>query len=127
MIAVKMSDQVKLMLPAIMEQLRPLIVKGSPERERDFDAFMPIMMQVMNAKMEEFLNLSAQIYARRFTADEMRQVSNFYRTPAGDKFLQKQPEVFREATALGQQFGQDIARIAYDRMVEELRKRGHSL
>jgi uncharacterized protein len=57
----------------------------------------------------------------------MRQVVTFYRTPTGRKFLQKQPEVFQESMALGQQLGQAMARDVQDRMTEELRKRGHNI
>jgi uncharacterized protein len=66
-------------------------------------------------------------YAPHFTAEEMQQVTNFYRSPTGQKFLQKQPELVRESMALGQQFGQAIARDVQGRMVEELRKRGHPI
>jgi hypothetical protein len=123
MIAAKMTDQVNLMLAAIMEQLRPLIVKGDSRREREFDALMPKMVELMQARMEELLNANAQIYARHFTAEEMRQLTDFYRTPAGVKLLQKQPEVFQESTAFGQKFGAELAKDAYARMTEELGKR----
>ena len=127
LIASKMADQINAMLPAIMQQLRPLIAKGSPQMERDFDALMPVMMNLMNTHLDAFLDSGAQIYARHFTAEEMQQVTNFYRSPTGQKFLQKQPELVRESMALGQQFGQAIARDVQGRMVEELRKRGHPI
>jgi uncharacterized protein len=115
----RLADQINTMLPAIMQQLKPLIAKGNPLIERDYDALVPVMMKIMNSRMDE--------YARHFTAEEMRQVVGFYRTPAGRKFLQKQPEVFEESMALGQQFGQAMARDVQDRMSEELRKRGHNI
>jgi uncharacterized protein len=123
----RLADQINTMLPAIMQQLKPLIAKGNPLIERDYDALVPVMMKIMNSRMDEFLNSGARIYARHFTAEEMRQVVGFYRTPAGRKFLQKQPEVFEESMALGQQFGQAMARDVQDRMSEELRKRGHNI
>jgi uncharacterized protein len=127
MIASKMADQINTLLPAIMQQLKPLVAKGSPQIERDFDTLMPAMMNVMNTHLDAFLDSGAQIYARHFTAEEMQQVTNFYRSTTGQKFLQKQPELVREGMALGQQFGQAIARDVQGRMVEELRKRGHPI
>jgi uncharacterized protein len=126
-IAARLADQINTMLPAIMQQLKPLIAKGNPLIERDYDALVPVMMKIMNARLDEFLNSGAQIYARHFTAEEMQQVVTFYRTPTGQKFLQKQPEIFKESMALGQQFGQAIARDVQGRMTEELRKRGHNI
>jgi uncharacterized protein len=127
MVASKMADQVNTMLPVIMQQLKPLIVKGNPLVERDFDALMPVVMAAMNTHLEAFLNAGAQIYARHFTADEIRQVTNFYRTPVGEKFLRKQPEIMQQTFALGQQFGQAVGNDVQARMVEELRKRGHNI
>ena len=88
---------------------------------------MAVMMNLMNTHLDAVLDSGAQIYARHFTAEEMQQVTNFYRSPTGQKFLQKQPELVRESMALGQQFGQAIARDVQGRMVEELRKRGHPI
>jgi hypothetical protein len=35
MLASKMTDQINLMIPAVMQQLKPLIAKGNPLVERD--------------------------------------------------------------------------------------------
>ncbi len=126
-IEARLADQIKLAMPMIMQQLKPLIAKGNPLVERDFDALMPIMMNAMNNHLDAFLNSGAQIYARHFTPEEMRQVTGFYRTPAGQKFLQKQPEMMQETMVLGQKFGLAVAKDIQDRMVEELRKRGRNI
>ena len=123
MVTAKMNDQINFLLPAVMEQLRPLIVRGDSSREREFNELLPKIMERMHTRMEAVLDANAQIYARHFTADKMRQVTAFYRTPAGLKLLQKQPEVFRESNALGQKFGEELAKDAYTRMTEELGKR----
>ena len=123
----KMTDQINLMIPAVMQQLKPLITKGNPLIERDFDALMPIVSKMASARLDDFVNAGAEIYARHFTADEIRQVTQFYRSPAGQKFLQKQPEVLKESMALGQRFGQAVAQDLQSHMAEELRKRGHNI
>ena len=126
-IASKMAEQMNQMLPQIMQQLKPLVVKGNPLAERDFDALMPVISAAMNTHLEAYINSGAQIYARHFTADEMRQVTDFYRTPIGQKLLQKLPQVMQETMAVGQQLGQAVAQDVQKRMIEELRKRGHNI
>jgi hypothetical protein len=59
MIEARLADQINTMLPAIMQQLKPLIAKGNPLIERDYDALVPIMMKIMNSRLEEFLNSGA--------------------------------------------------------------------
>jgi uncharacterized protein len=125
--ASRMSEQMNQVLPQIMQQLKPLITKGSPQVERDFDAIMPLVMQLMNTHMDGFVKSAAQIYARHFTAEEMREVTAFYRRPTGQKLLQKLPQVMQETGALGQQLGQTVAQDLQKRAVEELRKRGHNI
>jgi len=48
------------------------------------------------------------IYARNFTVDELHQLATFYRSPAGQKLLQKQPDIAGESMAAGQHLGQAI-------------------
>jgi uncharacterized protein len=69
----------------------------------------------------------AAVYARNFTADELRQVTAFYRTPVGQKMLEKLPAITQESMTVGQKFGQSVAAELRTRMIEELRKRGHKI
>jgi hypothetical protein len=85
------------------------------------------MMEVMNGKLTGFAEAVAVIYARNFAADELRQVTAFYRGPIGQKFLEKMPVITQESMAMGNKFGQEIAAELRNRMVEELRKKGHNI
>jgi len=125
--ASRAAEQLKTLLPLIMQQLKPAIVQGRPEMARDFDAIIPQLVEGMNARSEAFAEGVAAVYARNFTADELRAVTAFYRGPVGQKFLEKMPVIAQESMAMGQKFGQEIAGELHDRMIEELRKRGHNL
>jgi hypothetical protein len=127
MIASKASDQIRNLVPLIMQQLKPIIVQGRPELDREFDVVMPLMLKIMDSRLDAFLETAATIYARHFTPAEMRQITAFYRQPAGQKLLEKQPVVMQETLMLGQQFGQVIAKDLQERVIQELRSRGHSL
>lgn len=127
MVASKMADQITTAYPLIMQQLKPLITRGNPLAERDFDALMPLMAKAMDMHMEGYLNAGAQIYARHFTTEEIKQLTAVYRTPVMEKFLQKQPDIAKETMALGQQFGRAVGQDIQHRMIEELRKRGHDI
>ena len=108
-------------------QVRTVIVAANPRAQQDFDAFAPVLQAAMEARLQAFVDEGAKIYARHFTAEELRQVRDFYRTPAGEKFLRQQPEVMKESMALGQQWGQAVGLELQKRMTEELRKRGHDI
>ena len=77
--------------------------------------------------MNEVIALGATIYARNFTVDELRELTAFYRSPLGQKVQQKLPTVMQESMAMGARFGQEISREAGEQMINELRKRGHTI
>jgi hypothetical protein len=125
--AMRATDQFKAIFPVLMQQLKPGIVRGRPEVERDYDTMIPAMLEIFNARSDEIVESMAAIYARNFTVDEMQQVVSFYRTPIGQKLLDKLPVIFQESVAAGNKFGQAVATELRDRLIEELRKRGHNI
>ncbi len=121
------TDQVKKMLPAIMQMMKPAISQGRPQVDQDLDVLTPVLLEGMSARVGELADEMAALYARNFSADEMRQMTVFYRSPVGQKFLERMPTVAQQSMSLGQAFGQRVAAELQTRMIEELRKRGHDV
>jgi hypothetical protein len=126
-VTMRAADQLKNLFPIIMQQLKPAIVQGRPQVEKDYDAIMPALVEGMLARSGELIDLMADVYARNFTAAEIRQVSAFYRGPVGQKFLEKMPAITQESMSAGQKWGQTVAGEMRGRIIEELRKRGHNI
>ena len=125
--AMKMTDQMKSIFPLMMKNLKPVVTQNRPEVAKDFDAIMPMMIDGALARTNELIDLMAAVYARNFTVDELRDITAFYRTPTGQKLLEKLPAVMQQAMTAGQQFAQTIVNDMQQRMIEELRKRGHNI
>jgi uncharacterized protein len=125
--ATRAADQLKTLLPLFMQRLKPAIVQGRADVARDFDAIMPQLIEALTARSDVFAEGVAEIYARNFTVEELQQVAAFYRGPVGQKFLEKMPVIAQESMAMGQKFGQEVAGEMRNRMIEELRKRGHNI
>ena len=126
-VTMRSADQLKILLPLILQQLKPAIAQGRPEVEKDFDAIVPQMLEGMNARSEEFVEAVAAIYARNFEPAELREVTAFYKGTVGQKMLDRMPSITQDSLAMGQKFGQAIAQDMRTRMIEELRKRGNKL
>jgi hypothetical protein len=120
-------DQMKLIMPMILQQLKPAIAQGRPEVERDYDLALPLVLDAMGVRLGELVDAIAAVYATNFSVDELRQVTGFYRTPVGQKFLEKLPAITQQSLAIGQTFGQQLASDLRERMVEQLRKKGHNI
>jgi hypothetical protein len=123
----KLPDQYKPLLPALMLTLKPALVQDRPEIERDYDAMMPMIEDAYKQYYTAMLNDVATVYANNFTVGEMRELETFYRQPVGQKLLVKSQTI----TQQGNQAGQDAARKAAEdlrtRLSEALRQKGHKL
>ena len=126
-VTMRTADQFKAILPMVVNGLKPAMVQNRPQVEKDYDAIMPILVDAMGARVNEFVDQIADVYAKNFTAAELRDVTAFYRGPTGQKFLQKVPAITQESMLIGQKFGQTVATEMQSRITEELRKRGHKM
>lgn len=123
----RMTDQIKTMVPLIMNALKPAIVQNRQEVAKDYDALLPELGQLMASRADEFVAIMAAVYARNFTAAQLRDIAAFYRTPTGQALLEKQPVVAQEGLEAGQRFGGSLAGELQTRIRSELRKKGHNI
>lgn len=126
-VTMRATDQLKTLFPMIQQQLKPAISQGRPEVERDYEAAIPQIVAAADARMSEFVDAIATVYAAHFTADELRQIGLFYKGPVGQKFLQNMPKIMQDNMTVGQKFGQSLAEDLRNRMTDELRKKGHKI
>lgn len=70
----------------------------------DFKANMDKLMTYK----QDMLNDFAHLYAERFTADEMRELTKFYRSGIGAKFLTQMPELMQAGSAIGIKYSQKV-------------------
>ena len=62
----------------------------------------------IHADAGQLADMVAVIYATRFTADELRGLLAFYKTPLGRRLLEEQPLVVQESIQAGQRWGAAI-------------------
>jgi hypothetical protein len=123
----KLADQYKALLPAIMFGLRPALTQDRPEIERDYDAMMPAIADAFTPYYSEMIDGIATIYATNFTVAELHEIEAFYRQPVGQKMLEKLPAISQQALAVGQEIGRKAADDLRQRLTEALRQKGHKL
>jgi hypothetical protein len=123
----KISDQYKALLPAILRSLKPAVTQDRPEIERDYEAMGSALADAYTPYYNTMVDSIATVYANAFSVTELRQIEAFYRQPVGQKFLEKS-QAFREQAA---QIGQDTGRKATEdlrtRLTQLLREKGHKL
>ncbi|GJJ05219.1 hypothetical protein RugamoR64_57570 [Duganella rhizosphaerae] len=92
-------------------------IKGNPnttpeQKQQELakvDAELPAAIGVLQGAMndpaliEDILTETVPLYARTYSADELKQIAAFYRTPIGAKMLATMPKLTAEAMQIGQQ------------------------
>ncbi len=127
MVLTKSADRFKAIMMSAMKILKPNIVENRPDVEKDYDVILPIVFERMNSRINEALDKVASIYASNFTVEELNELITFYRSPIGQKYLERLPGMTQESMLVGQEFGKDIGPELQQRIVEELRKKGHKI
>jgi signal peptidase I len=124
-VTMRAAEYFKAIMPAIMNNLKPAIVQNRSQVERDYDAMMPLLIASVDARLNEIMEQNAAVYARNFTAKELREIVAFYRRPTGQKIVQRLPLMTQESMLIGQRLAETVGAEIRVRMVDELRKRGH--
>ena len=121
----RFDTQFRAILPTILQTMRPALVQGRPKQyEEVFDATVPVLVELFGSRVGEMTDQVAAVYGQTFTVDEMRQITAFYLTPAGQKLLEKMPAIFQQTAALGQAFASKLQDEIRKKVADELRKRG---
>ena len=100
------------MTAAMSDQFR----KAGEKLPADFDKKITAAVNDVMS-YDDVLSWTAEIYAARFTVEELKDIENFYRTPVGKKVMKLLPELSAE-------IGKKIATILPERMPAALKKHG---
>jgi uncharacterized protein len=121
------KQQVSAILPGIFKALKPSIVQNRAEVDRQYDNLTPVMIEGFQARLSELSEAAALVYSRNFSREDLLALTAFYKTPAGQRLLQKLPTVTQELLVAGSKFGQSVAEDMRKKMIEELKKKGVDL
>lgn len=72
----------------------------------------------------ELVATSADVWGRYFTIEEIRELTEFYRTPLGQKLLEKQPLIMQQGMQAGQMVSRKIFSEASRRIEARLKNEG---
>lgn len=97
-------------------------IKTSMESVRKTNTAVPAELwdEFENAfTVEDIVDLTVPVYDKHFTHQEIKDLIALYRTPLGQKLLEKTPVIMQESMIKGQQHGQEVAMRIIQRMQAE--------
>jgi hypothetical protein len=119
-----LTDQYKVIVLDIIKTLKPSIVQGRPEVDGQYDAITPTVVNALQPGLSKLSDAMAIIYARNFSVDDLHALIAFYKTPTGQKLVQKLPTLAGESRLA---VSRTIAGEVRQQLMEELRNKGVNL
>lgn len=114
-------------LPTLAEQTKTLYLRSNPAIAKDIEEVTQTVAIALAAKRLELDHVIQQVWARRFSVDELKEIIAFYKTPTGSKLAQLSPEVVALSIGAAKQWSDEISSLMVSQVREELQKRGHEL
>ena len=124
--AMRAESQILTTIDAMRGYLVQSFVTAAPQLGEDrvralVDEFI---MPEFRAGAGEFPEMFAGLYAQRLSAEEMRDLARFYRTPLGQRLLAITPEITAAITPIAAAWGQRVVQQALTKHRDALRQRG---
>jgi uncharacterized protein len=115
------------MIPQIAEQIRTSISRTRPELIKDMEEALRAMITDLSRQTDQMVAAASRLFAVRLTESELKEIGAFFKTAAGQKYVNTQGPMLNELFAEMQVFSQTLGNIMMDRLREEMRKKGHQL
>ncbi len=113
------ADNMRVVMPVMMNQMRGLLAQQAPGDPKGVDTYLQRFQAKFEAGIPDFVDLVAAVYAREFTEPDLDDLLGFYRTPAGQHLLAKQPEIAKSMMLVGQHWGEGVAKDVLAEMQKE--------
>lgn len=114
------------MIPVFGDQIKQRNITR-PDLTKDLDEVLRSLQPELQLQKAEIVALVAKSYAKFFTEDELRQLTTFFRTPVGVKFLKSQVDLIDEVADEVTNWSQQVSEYVMFRTRAEMLKRGQQM
>jgi uncharacterized protein len=111
----------------VIEQTKGTILQTNPGLTKDLDEVSVQLRTEYQPRIAEMTNEIVQLYAQRFSEQELKEAIAFYKSPAGKKMLAEEPRILDATYARLQQWAIRFQDEVMTRVRAEMKKRGHNL
>ena len=114
------------MVEPFLDQLLQMNVTR-PEIKQDLDQVVAQIRPELDKEKQKMVDNAARAFATRMTEAELKTISDFYKSPAGRKYVETQPGILDDVVRDLATWTQQTAQFVMSRAREEMGKRGHQL
>ncbi|MCB8819992.1 DUF2059 domain-containing protein [Microvirga rosea] len=98
-----------------------------PEVKKDLDDVVAMLRPEVEQQKQKMVDSAARAFASRLSEAELKEIAEFYRTPAGKKYVEVQPGLLDDIVKDLASWTQNVSEYIMIRARAEMGKRGHQL
>ena len=95
--------------------------------QKDLNEVAAQLRKDLDVRRADLGNEVAKVYATHFSEQELKDIATFYKTPLGRKMVQEEPKALQDSLLAAQTWADALSREVFDRIRDEMKKRGHNL
>ena len=112
----------KLLTSTLVSTIMAAMKRSDPDAPpKAYDIAEKEMLAVIGEEIDKgsYLEPTYQIYDKYLSTDEIREVTEFYRSPIGKKWVSVSAKMTQESIVLGQQWGREYLKPLIQKRVEQ--------
>jgi hypothetical protein len=115
------------LIAGVIGQAKNLFLQQNPALNKDLNEIAAKLHAEYAPRFNELSDEVARLYATHFTEQELKDILAFYKSPAGKKLLNEQPQVVDESMKFAQNWANTLGEDVMVKMRTELKKKGHAM
>jgi hypothetical protein len=124
MAAAGATKQFDTVVPTLVEQMARMLITQRPAQEKVLREVFDAIAKRMSERKDELVGQIAELYAREFKREDLRELTRFFKSDVGRRFVEGQSKILPQSMALGQRWGARIGREVDLELRREMEKRG---
>jgi hypothetical protein len=114
-------------VPGVIEQAKGVFLQTNPALGRELNDVAAQLRTEYAPRSTQLVEQIAQLYAKTFTEQELKEALVFYKSPLGRKIVSEEPKVLDEGFRRIQQWTNQFSEEVMGRMRAEMKKKGYDL
>jgi uncharacterized protein len=114
-------------VPGVIEQVKGVFMQTNPALGRELNDVAAQLRTEYAPRSSQLVDQVAQLYAKTFTEQELKDALVFYKSPLGRKIVSEEPKVLDDGFRRIQQWANKFSEEVMGRMRAEMKKKGYDL
>jgi hypothetical protein len=114
-------------LPVLANQTKALFLRSNPALAKDIEEVTQQVALSLAVKRRDLDRVIQEVWARRFSEDELKEIIAFYQSPVGAKLADLSPTIVALSVGAAKEWSDEISTLLVTQVREEMQKRGHQL